>query len=293
MNRKLLVVVAVAAVLALLAGAAVGRNLLSSSTTPTAPRADVVRFKDDVAKVSIDYPASWDAPAAAGERPRGRAARRRRRLDVAAHARVSAVGLAPVTRKTLPIVRKFTDDLIAADPRAQAARRPRRRSTLAACRAGATAIPTASDASGGAHDHYFLFKGGRMIQLVFQAVPAERLPAVAPTFDRIAGDVPGARASERRRRRGARATPRRRGAARAAERQRRAAPHARDRPAPIADAVKIVAWLSIAAGAIHAIAMIDHFSHWWLYGVFFLVADLRPGAVGRRAAAQAAVGPRA
>jgi hypothetical protein len=43
-----------------------------------------------------------------------------------------------------------------------------------------------------------------------------------------------------------------------------------DRPAALADAVKIVAWLSLAAGAIHAIAMVDHFSHWWLYGAFFL-----------------------
>jgi hypothetical protein len=45
-------------------------------------------------------------------------------------------------------------------------------------------------------------------------------------------------------------------------------------PAPssvVADAIRIVAWLSLAAGAIHAIAMIDHFSHYWLYGVFFLV----------------------
>jgi hypothetical protein len=45
---------------------------------------------------------------------------------------------------------------------------------------------------------------------------------------------------------------------------------AADRPAPVADAAKVVAWLSITAGAIHAIATIDHFSHWWLYGVFFL-----------------------
>lgn len=29
--------------------------------------------------------------------------------------------------------------------------------------------------------------------------------------------------------------------------------------------------LSIAAGVIHAVAMVDHFSHWWAYGVFFLV----------------------
>jgi hypothetical protein len=43
-----------------------------------------------------------------------------------------------------------------------------------------------------------------------------------------------------------------------------------DRPAAVADAVRIVAWLSLAAGAIHAIATIDHFSHWWLYGAFFL-----------------------
>ena len=43
-----------------------------------------------------------------------------------------------------------------------------------------------------------------------------------------------------------------------------------DRPVPIADAVKVVAWLSLAAGAIHAVAMVDHFSHWWAYGLFFL-----------------------
>lgn len=44
-----------------------------------------------------------------------------------------------------------------------------------------------------------------------------------------------------------------------------------DRPAPVADAAKVVAWLSITAGAIHAVAAVDHFSHWWLYGAFFLV----------------------
>ncbi|MBA3747056.1 MAG: hypothetical protein H0W96_06125 [Solirubrobacterales bacterium] len=39
----------------------------------------------------------------------------------------------------------------------------------------------------------------------------------------------------------------------------------------IADAVRIVAGVSIAAGLIHAIASIDHFTHWWAYGVFFLL----------------------
>jgi hypothetical protein len=49
-----------------------------------------------------------------------------------------------------------------------------------------------------------------------------------------------------------------------------------DAPAPersgdVAEAIRIVAGLSIVAGAIHAVAMIDHFAHYWLYGVFFLV----------------------
>jgi len=38
----------------------------------------------------------------------------------------------------------------------------------------------------------------------------------------------------------------------------------------LADALRIAGGLSIAAGLIHAIATIDHFSHYWLYGVFFL-----------------------
>lgn len=48
------------------------------------------------------------------------------------------------------------------------------------------------------------------------------------------------------------------------------APRVSERPAVIADAARIVAWLSIAAGLIHAVAMVDHFAHYWAYGVFFL-----------------------
>jgi len=38
----------------------------------------------------------------------------------------------------------------------------------------------------GAHAHYFLFRGSRMITLVFQALPANRFARLAPLFDRIA-----------------------------------------------------------------------------------------------------------
>jgi hypothetical protein len=58
----------------------------------------------------------------------------------------------------------------------------------------------------------------------------------------------------------------------ASQQARRAARAALDatKAAAVADAMRIVAVLSLAAGAIHAIAMVDHFAHYWLYGVFFL-----------------------
>lgn len=190
MNRKLLLVVAVAAVLALLAGAAVGRNLLSSETTnPPSARADVVRFKDDVAKVTLDYPATWQALAPPDNDPEV-ALLVARSPSTSLLMRVSAVGLETVTRETLPIVRKLTDDLIGSDPRTKQLVDPAP-IVLGDLPGWRYRYTYGSGETGGAHDHYFLFKGGRMIQLVFQAMPATRLPALAPTFDRIAATFNG------------------------------------------------------------------------------------------------------
>ena len=190
MNRKLLVVVAVAAVLALLAGASVGRNLLSDATT-TSPRADVVTFKDEVAKFSISYPGNWTALPLPADDPEVALlvmADRATSLLV----RTSALGLQYVSQKTLPTVRKLTDDLVAADDRISLLGEPvpvelgglpgyRYRYTYGA------------GESGGAHDHYFLFQNGgaKLIQLVFQATPAAHLSDVTPAFQRIAGTFRG------------------------------------------------------------------------------------------------------
>jgi len=69
--------------------------------------------------------------------------------------------------------------------------------------------------------------------------------------------------------------PRTRGRPRSVMGSRRGGPPAQlagaDRTPVIADAIRIVAWLSIAAGLIHAMATVDHFGHWWAYGVFFVV----------------------
>lgn len=42
-------------------------------------------------------------------------------------------------------------------------------------------------------------------------------------------------------------------------------------PAVRSQALLTAATLSLAAGAIHVVAMVDHFDHYWLYGAFFLV----------------------
>ena len=190
MNRKLLVIVAVAAVLALLAGAAVGRNLLSpSSTPPPAPRADVVRFKDPVAKVSIAYPASWRRlPERPGDPDLALLVAEDDSTSLLM--RVSDSGLDPITKKDLPIVRKYTDDLVSVDPRAKQLVEP------VAVQVGGLPgwryrYTFGSGTEAGAHGHYFLFKGRQLVQLVFQAVPASKLPAAAPGFDKIAATFRG------------------------------------------------------------------------------------------------------
>ncbi|MDX6719250.1 MAG: hypothetical protein QOJ63_1504 [Solirubrobacteraceae bacterium] len=188
MNQKLLAIVAVAAILAIVAGAAVGRNLLSSTTTAT-PRADVVRFKDEISKFSIAYPGSWTRLQAAGAESDVSLlveADRATSLIV----RAAPVGLATVTQKTLPIVRKLTDSLVAADPRAKLLGAPQA-VQLGGLPGYRYRYAYGSGETSGAHDHYFLFKDGRLIQLVFQAVPSTRLSALTPTFDRIAATFRG------------------------------------------------------------------------------------------------------
>jgi hypothetical protein len=39
----------------------------------------------------------------------------------------------------------------------------------------------------------------------------------------------------------------------------------------LGECIRIAAGLSLAAGVVHGIATVDHFSHYWLYGVFFML----------------------
>jgi hypothetical protein len=150
------------------------------------------RVRDDAAGVSIAYPRTWSRlrPPAGGPdlvAARGRA--------MSLLMRASPTGLPAdleVTAATLPIVRQLTDRLVRADRRVRLLEPPE------AIELGG--LPgyryryTFADAGGrrGAHVHYFLFKaGGRMITLVLQALPAERLAGLTPLFESVAGTFRG------------------------------------------------------------------------------------------------------
>lgn len=182
-----MVAAGVAAILALVVGSLVGRSIIPSSAerrVTTTPKPTV--FRDPQAGITLSYPRVW---------ARLRSRDPQVRLVAAASPatslslRVSKSELADVTQRTLPIVRQFTDQLLRADERAQMLSAPeaiavgglpgyRYRYTYAT-----------SDGKTGAHVHYFLFKHGLLIQLVFQALPATSLATVEPTFNRIAASV--------------------------------------------------------------------------------------------------------
>ncbi|MDX6707003.1 MAG: hypothetical protein QOI48_2849 [Solirubrobacteraceae bacterium] len=184
-----MVVGALAAILALAGGVFLGRKVIEGRAPKQSPRAaQNSRFHEPLTDVSIAVPANWT---------RLRSRDTEVRLLVAADPstslllRVTKTGLDAVTNRSLPVVKQYTDSLLRQDTRAKQLTAP------AAIDLGG--LPgwryrytySAADGSSGAHVHYFLFKNGRMIQLVFQASPADRLDASEPTFDRIAGTFRG------------------------------------------------------------------------------------------------------
>ena len=192
MERKWLVgivagVLALAAVLALIGGGVVGRSIVPSpattpETTPAPPA--TVRFKDTLTDVAITYPATWVKRMSEDQAVRILASSRDASAGVSVSVRKSGL-TEEVNARNLALVRPLTDDLVAGDDRITAKADP-----VAVTVGGLPGYRyrytyTTADKAEGVHDHYFLFKTGRLVQLVLQAVPATSLKAMQPTFDRI------------------------------------------------------------------------------------------------------------
>lgn len=189
MNRTWMVVGGLAAILALAGGVFLGRKVIEGNEPKqSTSAAQSARFHEPISNVSIAVPPTWT---------RLRSSDREVRLLAAADTstsllmRVTKAGLATVTKQSLPVVKEYTDALLKQDTRARqlAAPAPIELGGLPGWRYRYTYSST--DGSTGSHVHYFLFKNGRMIQLVFQAMPPDRLAALELTFDRIAGTFRG------------------------------------------------------------------------------------------------------
>lgn len=203
MNRKWLVgglaaLLALVAVLALVGGGVVGRSIVPEPDTPAppAPAAEpktdpTVRFRDTLTDVSIAYPSTWvrRAPRDQGVRIVASAPDESAAVSVS----VRKLDLEPVTADTLPIVRPLTDGLLREDNRIKTLNEP-----VAVTVGGLpgyryTYDYRKADRTDGAHIHYYLFKGKRLVQIVLQAVPAASLAGLQPTFDLIASTFQASR----------------------------------------------------------------------------------------------------
>ena len=195
MNRKWLVagvvgVLAVFAVLALVVGGVVGRSIVPAPAEPSRPA--TVRFADTLTDVAISYPATWVRRSSQDQGVRILASSPDGSAAVSVSVRKSGLE-EPITQETLPVVKPLTDDLLKADNRITAMAEPEAVTVggLPGYRYRYT-YQTANKTEG-AHIHYYLFKDERLVQIVLQALPASKLPALQPTFDRIADTFEGRR----------------------------------------------------------------------------------------------------
>ena len=180
---------AIFAVLALVVGGVVGRSIVPTPAEPSRPA--TVRFADTLTDVAISYPVTWVRRMSSDQGVRILASSPDNSAGLSVSVRKS--GLEPVTFNTLPVVRSLTDDLLKADDRITNPGQPEAVSVggLPGYRYAYTY--RTQDRTLGAHIHYFLFKKGRLVQLVLQAVPAEKLNSLAPTFQQIANSFEGNR----------------------------------------------------------------------------------------------------
>lgn len=198
-RKRRWVAAGVLGVLALVVGALAGGFLLSSYLSaavplapgaagprgpgaPASPRAPVgfVEFRDEL--FSIAYPASWQRLETRDPEVELLASEDRG-ASFEVRVRPLAVEIGPAN---LQATKRFTERIVKSGRRVKLLA-PAQQSDLAGL-PGYFYLYTFDDARGrrGAHSHYFLFRGDTMYTIVFQSLPADRLSALAPVFDRIA-----------------------------------------------------------------------------------------------------------
>lgn len=178
--------------LIIVTGSAVGERFMAlpdveSSREPAPPPApqepvEFTEFSDEEFGFAVSYPSDWERIDTADPTLR---------LVVTPNGRDSVllrvVGLdAPVSTEDLPSVRTLTDEIVRDGDGVEILAEP-----TAVELDGVPGLyyvyTFTDDASGeqGVHLHYFLFDGDTMITIVLQALPAENLQPLTPTFQAV------------------------------------------------------------------------------------------------------------
>lgn len=186
-----------AAALAVVAGAALvgrtsGPKLIRDTQTDAAPTsttavpAQFSEFRDDEAGIALSYPSAWRRVPNPDPQVRLLAARNDQdslllRVVPLDHA---------VEPAELPALQELTSRIVSSGEQVQVLAGPKALDVGGL--PGYFYLYTFKDQVGGGrgvHSHYFLFKGNRMITIVFQAIPEAGFEGLAPTFDSIIATV--------------------------------------------------------------------------------------------------------
>ncbi len=203
MTRRQWAFTGAAVLVALVVSIAIGSSVFPSPSTPerdepsptataAPPRATatavpegLVTFKDLESGFSIAYPRTWKRLEPVDPEVRLLVADGTNKVSLLI--RDTPTGLT-VTKDTLGTVRELTDSLVGADQRVTLLSSPEA-ITLDEL-PGYRYVYTFGDRngeSGGAHVHYFVFRGKRLISLVFQVPSARALKRGSAVLDRLAG----------------------------------------------------------------------------------------------------------
>lgn len=177
---------ALVALLLALCAVLLARQLSSPShaSKATATASGFTQYRDPSGMFAGSYPSSWRRLAPASNES-GVVLLAQSTNGASLLVRKTPIGAA-VTLTNLGAARKLTDSVVFSDKSAKLLNPPQA-VTLGGL-PGYLYLYTFQDPTGigGAHAHYFLFDGTTMITLVFQAMPANSIVAMAPLFDRIA-----------------------------------------------------------------------------------------------------------
>lgn len=202
MTHKQLIVGAgvLLAAVAVALGATAGRRAISGDDTPSPTRratsstappvaqcypsgsGGLTEFRDADAGFAVSHPAGWQ---------RLEPSEQQVRLVVSPNRKDSILVRVitldqPVAREDIPKLRTVTDEIVKAGKGVEVLEGPREIEV--------GGLPghfyfyrfmDADSGQRGVHSHYFLFRDTKMFVLVFQALPEECFPPLAPLFDRV------------------------------------------------------------------------------------------------------------